>query len=414
MIHTVTQDIVAANLPGSVTRLVEGHGQLFQEFANGTCNVIAGDTVNIVEQRVRETGYTGEYKFADKLLSHEHLALLTRQDDPEWADFCNWVLKALVTAEAQNITQATAHNFATTGLFGPEYEHLFINAIAAVGNYGELYERHYGTTLPRSELNQINRIDRNDNNTSGLLVSDPLGTLLVDHLPMEDLPKPIAGGTLETVSSRGYLTCGVISHDSNNNTRYGFAEQNLTSELWHGMDVDYCRALAAAVSAGRQIRTEFVDLSDHETRFWHLANHSVDVLAGDIVRLATDVREPTTQQGFTFATPYFYEPATTIGKGYARALVTRQDDPQWSDLAQWITQATIYAEENDISQSNASKMPVVGLFGDKYKQMFRDAINATGNYGEIYHRNVQRYIPRGGRNLLNTQDGPQFYPIPFD
>ena len=36
MINTVTQDLVEAHLPGSATKLVDSHGALFEQFANGT------------------------------------------------------------------------------------------------------------------------------------------------------------------------------------------------------------------------------------------------------------------------------------------------------------------------------------------------------------------------------------------
>ena len=98
--------------------------------------------------------------------------------------------------------------------------------------------------------------------------------------------------------------------------------------------------------------------------------------------MTTDVREPTTGQGFSFATPSFYYGTTatdeTIASGVGgRAIVTRQGgrgDQQWSDLANWIAQAKFYAEEKGIKQARASEMPVVELFGTTYKQMFRDCM----------------------------------------
>ena len=59
-------------------------------------------------------------------------------------------------------------------------------------------------------------------------------------------------------------------------------------------------------------------------------------------------------------------------------------------------------------------MPVVSLFGEERKQMFRDAVYAVGNYGEIYNRTLESIIPREGRNLLNTNPvGPQQLPLPI-
>ena len=50
----------------------------------------------------------------------------------------------------------------------------------------------------------------------------------------------LAQTTLETVKSRGKLVCGV------NTGLAGFATVGPDGK-WHGFDVDYCRALAAAI-----------------------------------------------------------------------------------------------------------------------------------------------------------------------
>lgn len=100
--------------------------------------------------------------------------------------------------------------------------------------------------------------------------------------------------------------------------------------------------------------------------------------------------------------------------GQALALVTRQDDPQWSDFVYWVVAATFHAEENDITSQNFIEMPTVNLFGDGFTRMFRDTILAVGNYGEIYARNVESIFPRNGtNNMLNLNPpGPQLFPYP--
>lgn len=53
------------------------------------------------------------------------------------------------------------------------------------------------------------------------------------------------------------------------------------------------------------------------------------------------------------------------------------------------------------------------LFGPAYKCMFRNAIPAVENYGEMYARNVEDLVPCEGRNILNSSPfGPQHYPLP--
>lgn len=97
--------------------------------------------------------------------------------------------------------------------------------------------------------------------------------------------------------------------------------------------------------------------------------------------------------------------------------MTRQDDSQWSSVVQWIVIATFYAEEKGISSDVSYEMPLVNLLGPykghggdqskdrDFSRMLRDAV-LLGNYGELYERNLEDFIPRSGRNKLNNQDPP--------
>lgn len=98
-------------------------------------------------------------------------------------------------------------------------------------------------------------------------------------------------------------------------------------------------------------------------------------------------------------------------------LVTRQDDPQFSAFVKLVLTSTFYAEEQGIDQSVAKQMPRVSLFGPLFERMLIDVIRATGHYGEIYERNMQLTVPRGGLNALNGNPrhgeyGPRLYPFP--
>lgn len=92
-------------------------------------------------------------------------------------------------------------------------------------------------------------------------------------------------------------------------------------------------------------------------------------------------------------------------------MATREDDHQWSAFTYWVVMATFHAEEENITQVSSNKMPLVSLFGLGRSRMFRDAILAVGNYGEIYERSMESFVPRSGRNELNnnTVPGSQFF-----
>lgn len=96
------------------------------------------------------------------------------------------------------------------------------------------------------------------------------------------------------------------------------------------------------------------------------------------------------------------------------ALVTREDDVQFSNFVFWVVSIIFASEEQNIFQADAfSKLPEVNLFGPTFSSMFRNAVSAVGNYAEIYNRNAEEAVPRGGPNLRNPQlSGPQHYPLP--
>jgi hypothetical protein len=95
------------------------------------------------------------------------------------------------------------------------------------------------------------------------------------------------------------------------------------------------------------------------------------------------------------------------------ALVMRQDDLQWAKFVYWIVSAIFFAEEEGITQAGAAEeMPDVALFGSRFQGMFKNAIGAVGNYGEIYARNVEDDVSRGGLNELNQfLATPQLHPL---
>lgn len=100
--------------------------------------------------------------------------------------------------------------------------------------------------------------------------------------------------TLEDVKARGKLNCGV------NAGLMGFAEKGADG-AWAGMDVDYCKALAAA-TLGDASKVEFVPLTAQD-RFEKLKAGTVDVLA----RNTTWTMERETKFPFRFAGVLYHD-----------------------------------------------------------------------------------------------------------
>ncbi|MBX0328944.1 amino acid ABC transporter substrate-binding protein [Oscillochloris sp. ZM17-4] len=93
--------------------------------------------------------------------------------------------------------------------------------------------------------------------------------------PLADTPEPTpaAGGLLERVKARGTLICGV------NADLPGFGFYDSVRGRWSGFDVDFCRAVAAAIF-GDASAVEFVALntSGQNERFDAVRSGKVDVL----------------------------------------------------------------------------------------------------------------------------------------
>lgn len=103
-----------------------------------------------------------------------------------------------------------------------------------------------------------------------------------------------AAPTLEGVKQRGYLRCGVSQGLP------GFSTPD-ASGRWTGLDVDFCRAVAAAV-LGDANKVRFAALSSKE-RFTALQSGEIDLLS----RNTTWTLSRDTELGFNFAGVIFYD-----------------------------------------------------------------------------------------------------------
>ena len=86
------------------------------------------------------------------------------------------------------------------------------------------------------------------------------------------VPRAEAGEVLTGVKARGQVRCGVSQNIP------GFSEVDAAG-AWHGLDVDFCRAVAAAV-LGDPDKVAFVPVST-SARFPVLQTHRIDLLLGN-------------------------------------------------------------------------------------------------------------------------------------
>jgi general L-amino acid transport system substrate-binding protein len=101
-------------------------------------------------------------------------------------------------------------------------------------------------------------------------------------------------GTLDNVKARGFLDCGV------NESLLGFAQRDASGN-WVGFDVDFCRAVAAAIFDD-PTKVSFVPLST-DGRFPALKGGQVDILS----RNASWTMGREADYGFTFVGVTYYD-----------------------------------------------------------------------------------------------------------
>src|SRR5690606_26797487 len=103
-----------------------------------------------------------------------------------------------------------------------------------------------------------------------------------------------AGKTVDAIKSRGELICGVHTGLA------GFSQAD-SSGAWSGLDVDYCKAVAAAV-LGDANKVKWVPLNAQQ-RFTALQSGEIDVLS----RNTTDTLSRDASLGLHFVATNFYD-----------------------------------------------------------------------------------------------------------
>ena len=316
-----------------------------------------------------------------------------------------------------------------------------------------------------------------------------------------------AGKTLDSIKSRGQVVCGV------NVGLAGFSQADSNGK-WSGLDVDTCRAVAAAV-LGDGEKVKYVPLNPQQ-RFTALQSGEIDMLArnttftltrdsslglhmtavtyydgqGFMVPVKTNIKSALQLKGQTVCVqsgttteknltdfsranslnikPVVFEKLeaangayfsgrciayTTDASGLASIRnkearnpadhvilpnliskeplgpMVRRGDDEWFAIVKWVIYGLIEAEEYGVTQANVEQMrssqdPVIqrmlGVTEDTGKLLGLDkdwmgrAIKTTGNYGEIFERNVgpksALALPRGVNNQWNK--GGLMYAFP--
>ena len=138
-------------------------------YDEGRCDGLTSDKSQLAGLRTTMTN-PADHKILPETMSKEPLGPVWAQGDQQWGDLVRWVVNGMIIAEEKDITSANVADTAAGDPQDPEVRRLLglegsfgdllgldsdfmVNVIAAVGNYGEIYERNLGpdgTDIPRA------------------------------------------------------------------------------------------------------------------------------------------------------------------------------------------------------------------------------------------------------------------------
>ncbi len=143
---------------------IETNAEAQQQYLAGACDVYTTDRSGLAATRATFEN-ADDHVILPEIISKEPLGPLVRHGDDQWADIVRWTLNALITAEELGITSANVGEIGSGPTNNPEVNRLMgtegdlggmigldkewaQRAIAAGGNYGEVFERHIGENTP--------------------------------------------------------------------------------------------------------------------------------------------------------------------------------------------------------------------------------------------------------------------------
>lgn len=142
---------------------IETNAEAQQQYLAGACDVYTTDVSGLAATRASfET--PGDHVILPEVISKEPLGPAVRHGDDQWADITRWVLNALIAAEELGVTSANLAQMAA-GTNNPEINRLLgtegnlgamfgldaewaVRALAAAGNYGEIFAATIGEQTP--------------------------------------------------------------------------------------------------------------------------------------------------------------------------------------------------------------------------------------------------------------------------
>jgi general L-amino acid transport system substrate-binding protein len=154
--------------------VIDSSKEVASAFFAGHCRALTSDASQLAAVRLGAPGGQQNYVILPERISKEPLGPVVGDDDGQWVTIVRWVLYALILAEERGITRANIDAMLKT----PEGKYLraaggksewlvrtlgvregwLARAVKAVGNYGELFDRHVGAGSPLRIERGLNRL----------------------------------------------------------------------------------------------------------------------------------------------------------------------------------------------------------------------------------------------------------------
>ncbi len=143
----------------------DGKKEALSAYSTGRCDAFTTDVSQLASLRTT-LAKPNDHMIMPEVISKEPLAPLVKHGDNQWKDIVTWVINGLIAAEENGITAANVLEMkeksnnpvvqrmlgksGDTGSYLGLDQDWLVRAISAVGNYGEIYDRHFG---PETKLN---------------------------------------------------------------------------------------------------------------------------------------------------------------------------------------------------------------------------------------------------------------------
>ncbi|MEY8882950.1 MULTISPECIES: amino acid ABC transporter substrate-binding protein [Donghicola] len=142
---------------------IETNAEAQPLYLEGACDVYTTDASGLAATRAAFEN-PGDHVILPEIISKEPLGPLVRHGDNDWGDIASWTLMALIAAEEYGITSANIEEM-SAGTNNPEINRILgtegelgamigldaewaKRAIAAGGNYGEIFAKNIGEETP--------------------------------------------------------------------------------------------------------------------------------------------------------------------------------------------------------------------------------------------------------------------------